>query len=157
MNLLLCELSWQCVILTGWIATMSAVVIVLVCYYLLRYYVQPKQNAKYESKMKEEAFKREKEWQKINNDREDFLRKQNNEREDFLRKQNNEREDFVFYRDKLGKPLAEIKKELDELKNQKKDLDKDTESLKQEKEKFDKKILETKIKAYEEIIKNIKG
>ena len=127
MNLLLCELSWQCAILTGWIATMSAVVIVLVCYYLLRYYVLPKQNAKYESKMKKEAFVREVCWKIINNPTES------------------------------QKKLEECRAELDELKKKKKDLDNDTESLKQEKEKFDKEILETKIKAYEEIIKNIKG
>ena len=125
MNLLLCELSWQCAILTGWIATMSAVVIVLVCYYLLRYYVLPKQNAKYESKMKKEAFVREVCWKIINNPTES------------------------------QKKLEECRAELDELKKKKKDLDNDT--LKQEKEKFDKEILETKIKAYEEIIKNIKG
>ena len=65
MNLMLCELSWQCVILTGWIVTMSAVVIVLVCYYLLKYYVQPKQKAKYEQEAKEKAFEREVSWKNL--------------------------------------------------------------------------------------------
>ena len=73
-----------------------------------------------------------------------------------------EREKEWFFIKKTGLPLNELEKELkeckqklEELQTKEKALNEGTESLQKEKEEFDKKVLNTKIKVYEEIFKTI--
>jgi hypothetical protein len=80
----------------------------------------------YEKQMKDDAFDREKEWY--------FIKRIENLTDEDINK---------------------FMKELEELRKKEKDLNNGTESLNKEKEQFEKKILNHKIKVYEEIIKKI--
>ena len=106
-----------------------AVVLIVALFIVLKYFCMPWIQLKHERRMKADAFEREKEW---------------------------------FFIKKTGLPLNELEKELkeckqklEELQTKEKALNEGTESLQKEKEEFDKKVLNTKIKVYEEIFKTI--
>ena len=105
-----------------------AIVILVAIYKILKNCYLPKVRLDHERKMKAEAFDREKMWY--------FIKEAN-------------------MSPKIEEDLKKCQEELTELKKKEKELDEGTESLKMEKLQFDKNILETKIKAYEEIIKTI--
>lgn len=126
MNLTLCHLSWECVVLTGWLSTLVAVTSVLCFYFWLKYSKQPMLKNKHEEDMKENAFKREKEWY------------------------------FIKETVKpLKKELEKAKEELETLQKKEEELNEGRQSLNNEKNEFEKNVLKTKIKVYEEIIKTI--
>lgn len=93
-------------------------------YFLLKYVVAPLIANIHENMMKSKAFKQEKFWAFFN---------------------------------KMEKPVNEelekTKKELDEFKKKEKDLDEGKSALKKEQDEYEMKILEAKVKAYEEILK----
>lgn len=106
-----------------------AVVLIVALFIVLKYFCMPWIQLKHERRMKADALEREKEW---------------------------------FFIKKTGLPLNELEKELkeckqklEELQTKEKALNEGTESLQKEKEEFDKKVLNTKIKVYEEIFKTI--
>lgn len=104
------------------------IVIVVALYIVLKHAVFPFVQLRHERKMKADAFEREKEWY------------------------------FIKSTEKpldIEKELKEYKEKSDELQNKEKELKERTESLNKEKEKFEKKVLQTKIEVYDEIIKTI--
>ena len=64
---LFCELSWQWVVLISWILTLITIVLLLWRYFWYKFSVLPKSKHKHEEQMKEDAFKREKEWKELIN------------------------------------------------------------------------------------------
>ena len=62
MNLMLCNLSWESVVLTGWLSTLIVVTGATCFYFWLKYSKQPMLQNQHEKEMKEKAFEREKEW-----------------------------------------------------------------------------------------------
>lgn len=104
------------------------IVIVVALYIVLKCYCIPKMQLKHERQMKVDAHNREKEW--------------------YFIKRTEKPIDSV-------KELSECQAQLDEFKKKEKELNERTKSLNKEKDEFEKKVLQTKIKAYEEIIKTI--
>lgn len=78
--------------------------------------------------------------------------------ENWAKTQNFKQEKFWAYYKRMEKPiedkLGKAQKELDELRQKEDGLDKGRSILEKERAEFDKKILEEKIKVYQEIIKN---
>lgn len=112
-----------------------AIIFVVALYIVLKYYCMPKRQLNHERQMKADAFEREKQWY--------FIKKTG------------------LPLDELEKELKDNKEKLDKLQKQQEGLNKGTEALNKEKEalnkekeEFEKKILNTKIQVYEEIIKS---
>lgn len=136
MNMLLCQLFWIDVFPNLWWGLVIAVVFIWSLYIvspLIKGYIDSKSTIldmqqKHEEKMKTDAFEREKQWY--------FIKKTG------------------LPLDELEKELKDNKEKLDKLQKQQEELEKGTEALNKEKEEFEKKILNTKIQVYEEIIKS---
>lgn len=127
MKLILCSLTWQEVIKTGWITTLIFVCIIICCYYIFKYWIFPYLKNKHESKMKKDAFEREKFWR--------FYKSKE---------------------EPLEEAIIKLEKELDSYNKKEKDLHDKMNNFEKEKSKFEKTILEEKIKVYKQIIKEIK-
>lgn len=133
--LLLCDYCWGNIIPSLWWGVVVLIVLITalcIAKSIIENHIKSKQQIikeqySHEKEMKDEAFKRELKWQ--------FIK----EAEKTLKIENN---------------LKNYQKELKELKEKEKDLN-DKGELLNEKELFEKDILETKIKVYEEIIKTI--
>ena len=82
----------------------------------------------YEKEMKDDAFEREKEWYFIKRTEKPL---------------------------KIEEDLKKCQDKLEEFQKKEKEINEGTASLKKDKEQFEKKVLETKIKVYEEILKTI--
>lgn len=133
--LLLCDYCWVNIIPSLWWGVVVLIVLITalrITKSIIENHIQSKQQIiekqySHEKEMKDDAFKRELKWQ--------FIK----EAEKMLKIENN---------------LKNYQKEIKELKEKEKDLN-DKGELLNEKELFEKDILETKIKVYEEIIKTI--
>lgn len=62
MNVMLCNLTWKCVVVTGWLSTLIVVAIIMCCYYWLKYSKLPSLKNAHEITLKDMADKKEKEW-----------------------------------------------------------------------------------------------
>lgn len=134
MNMLLCEIFWTDVFPDLWWGLVVAVTVLgalAIVRPLIQSYINLKSSIlkeqyQHEEKMRADAFDRELKWH------------------------------IIKSTDKpIEKELDKCKKELEELRKKEKELNDGTESLKKEKEQFYMKVLNTKIKVYEEIVKKI--
>lgn len=105
-----------------------AIILVIALFVILKYYCMPKRQLKHERQMKADAHDREMDWY--------FIKKPERPLE-------------------TEKELKKCKEKLEELQKKEKELNNGTESLKQEREQFEKEVLKTKIKTYEDIIKTL--
>lgn len=110
----------------GW-----GVIALVSLYLLLKYIVQPLMSECFQQKAKKNAFEQEKFWAFFNR----------MEKKEEL--------------EKTKKELEELKKNEDALKQREKDLKEKMSALEKDQNEFEMKILDAKVKAYEEIIKNI--
>ena len=135
MNIILCNLFWTDVFPSIWWGLIVAVVVIWALYIvspLIKDHINSKvtklqEQHRHEKEMKIDAFEREKEWYFI------------------------ERTERPL---KIEEELKKCQEELGDFKKKEKELNEGTASLRKNKEQFEKNVLETKIKVYEEIIKN---
>lgn len=128
MNILLaCEQScWTTLPSLMWTIAIAAIVVLSL--YIVRPLIKTYIENTHEKEIRQEAFEREMQW---------FILKNDVSLKEYQKKKD------------------ELQKELNDYKNKEEEINEGTASLKKDKEKFEKKILETKIKVYEEILKTI--
>ena len=128
MNILLaCEQScWATLPSLMWTIAIAAIVVLSL--YIARPLIKMYIENAHEKAIRQEAFVREMQWFFLKND---------------------------VSLNECQKKIDELQKELNDYKNKEEEINKGTESLKIDKEQFEKKVLETKIKVYEEILKTI--
>lgn len=136
MNIVLCHWFWVSIIPSIWWGVVVLIVLITalrITKSIIENHIQSKQQIikeqySHEKGMKDEAFEREKEWYFIKRTEKPL---------------------------KIEEDLKKCQDKLEEFQKKEKEINEGTASLKIDKEQFEKKVLETKIKVYEEILKTI--
>lgn len=134
--LLLCDYCWGNIIPSLWWGVVVLIVLITalcIAKSIIENHIKSKQQIieeqhRYEKEMKDDAFEREKEWYFIKRTEKPL---------------------------KIEEDLKKCQDKLEEFQKKEKEINEGTASLKKDKEQFEKKVLETKIKVYEEILKTI--
>ena len=137
MNIVLCHWFWLSIIPSLWWGVVVLIVLIMalrIAKSIIESHINSKQQIikeqhRYEKEMKDDAFEREKEWYFIKRTEKPL---------------------------KIEEDLKKCQDKLEEFQKKEKEINEGTASLlKKDKEQFEKKVLETKIKVYEEILKTI--
>ena len=136
MNIVLCHWFWVSIIPSLWWGVVVLTVLIMalrIAKSIIESHINSKQQIikeqhRYEKEIKDDAFEKEKEWYFIKRTEKPL---------------------------KIEEDLKKCQDKLEEFQKKEKEINEGTASLKKDKEQFEKKVLETKIKVYEEILKTI--